>query len=249
MSIEQMEYMLALEQEKKISYAARRCFISQPALSQQLAKIEKELGTSLFTRQNNEYIPTEEGRLLLDSFQKILYIYHSAIHDLERLHSVSEKCITLGMPTLRAATLYTYIYYQFRQEFPEYDMRLLEIPVTSTLDMLEAQKLGHDRTLRAFSDIAVLCRTHRQLELVERCLQHDDIPCVVRGREDFLDDRRVRGALAQRRVLPPHLGQRLHPLRLQAQVRQGGLPALRRLRRGQDHRGEQPELEGLLGEL
>ena len=42
MSIEQMEYMLALEQEKKISYAARRCFISQPALSQQLAKIEKQ---------------------------------------------------------------------------------------------------------------------------------------------------------------------------------------------------------------
>lgn len=68
--------------------------------------------------------------------------------------------------------------------------------MTGGVDMLEAQKLGHDRTLRAFSDIAVLCRTHRQLELVERCLQHDDIPCVVRGREDFLDDRRVRGALA-----------------------------------------------------
>lgn len=68
--------------------------------------------------------------------------------------------------------------------------------MTGGVDMLEAQKLGHDRTLWAFSDIAVLCRTHRQLELVERCLQHDDIPCVVRGREDFLDDRRVRGALA-----------------------------------------------------
>lgn len=141
MSIEQMEYMLALEQEKKISYAARRCFISQPALSQQLAKIEKELGTSLFSRQNNEYVPTEEGRLLLDSFQKILYIYHSALHDLERLHSVSEKCITLGMPTLRAATLYAYIYSRFRYQFPGYDMRLLEISVTSTLEMLEEQKI------------------------------------------------------------------------------------------------------------
>lgn len=55
--------------------------------------------------------------------------------------------------------------------------------------MLEAQALGHERTVRAFSDIAVLCRTHRQLELVEKCLRHDDIPCVVSGREDFLEDR------------------------------------------------------------
>ena len=141
MSIEQMEYMLALEQEKKISYAAKRCFISQPALSQQLAKIEKEVGFPLFTRKNSEYIPTEEGKLLLDAFQKILYIYHSALHDLERLHSLAGKSITLGMPSLRAATLYPYIYPRFRQEFPDYDMRLLEIQVASTLEMLEKQKI------------------------------------------------------------------------------------------------------------
>ncbi len=49
--------------------------------------------------------------------------------------------------------------------------------MTGGVDMLEAQALGHERTVRAFSDIAVLCRTHRQLELVEKCLRHDDIPC------------------------------------------------------------------------
>ncbi|MDY3618361.1 UvrD-helicase domain-containing protein [Agathobaculum sp.] len=64
------------------------------------------------------------------------------------------------------------------------------------VDMLEAQKLGHERQTRAFADIAVLCRTHRQLELIEKCLRHDDIPCIISGREDFLDDDSVRGALA-----------------------------------------------------
>ena len=64
------------------------------------------------------------------------------------------------------------------------------------VDMLEAQALDHERTARAFSDIAVLCRTHRQLELIEKCLRHDDIPCVVSGRGDFLDDPIVRGLLA-----------------------------------------------------
>ena len=73
--------------------------------------------------------------------------------------------------------------------------------MTGGVDMLEAQALDHERTVRAFSDIAVLCRTHRQMELVEKCLRHDDIPCLVTGREDFLDDPAVRGDLAFFRVL------------------------------------------------
>ena len=73
--------------------------------------------------------------------------------------------------------------------------------MTGGVDMLEAQKLGHERESRAFSDIAVLCRTHRQLELIEKCLRHDDIPCVVSGRQDFLDADEVRGALAFFRTL------------------------------------------------
>ena len=68
--------------------------------------------------------------------------------------------------------------------------------MTGGVDMLEAQRLGHEGENRSFSEIAVLCRTHRQLELVEKCLRHDDIPCLISGREDFLDDSEVRGVLA-----------------------------------------------------
>lgn len=55
---------------------------------------------------------------------------------------------------------------------------------------------SHEREARAFPDIAVLCRTHRQLELAESCLRHDDIPCIVSGRESWLEDGSVRGFLA-----------------------------------------------------
>lgn len=68
--------------------------------------------------------------------------------------------------------------------------------MTGGVDMLDAQTLGHERPLRAFSDIAVLCRTRRQLELIEGCLRHDDIPCLVSGREDFWDADEVRGLMA-----------------------------------------------------
>lgn len=68
--------------------------------------------------------------------------------------------------------------------------------MTGGIDMLDAQKFEHDRTLRSFSDIAVLCRTNRQLEIIEKCLIHDDIPCVISGRGDFMDDEEVRSVLS-----------------------------------------------------
>ncbi len=62
------------------------------------------------------------------------------------------------------------------------------------VDMLNAT--AGEREMRAFSEIAVLARTHRQLDLIEECLAHDGIPCLVAGREDYLDSEDTRGALA-----------------------------------------------------
>ena len=61
--------------------------------------------------------------------------------------------------------------------------------------MLEAQREGARESLRAFSEIAVLCRTHRQMEQIETCLIHDGIPCEVFGRGAFLEDAAVQGAV------------------------------------------------------
>ena len=53
----------------------------------------------------------------------------------------------------------------------------------------------------AFSEIAVLVRTRRQLETIERALRREDIPCVVGGREDFLQEKAVQGTVAFFRFL------------------------------------------------
>ena len=68
--------------------------------------------------------------------------------------------------------------------------------MTGGMGMAEA---GQDRSrerYRSFSDVGVLCRTHRQAQLVERCLRHGSIPCQVTGREDLLQRREARGMLA-----------------------------------------------------
>lgn len=68
--------------------------------------------------------------------------------------------------------------------------------MTGGVDMLDAQAAGNDRAVtRSFSDIAVLCRTRKQLEQLEACLVHDSIPCVISGRDDYLEHPVVQGLL------------------------------------------------------
>lgn len=65
------------------------------------------------------------------------------------------------------------------------------------IDMLDTDQNGLDegRPVRGFSDIAVLCRTHKQAALLEKCFRQEGIPYLVAGREDFLKEREVRAAL------------------------------------------------------
>ena len=72
------------------------------------------------------------------------------------------------------------------------------------VDMLEAQEQGADREkkrLRGFGEIAVLCRTHRQMDLLEKTLSREGIPYVAAGRGSFLEDPKVRGTCAFFRYL------------------------------------------------
>ena len=67
--------------------------------------------------------------------------------------------------------------------------------MTGGVDMLDAQEGERERPRRAFSEIAVLCRTRRQLEQIESCLRHDSIPCEIWGRGDFLESEKVQALL------------------------------------------------------
>lgn len=70
--------------------------------------------------------------------------------------------------------------------------------MTGGMDMLSAREIlldGTEGKQRDFSDISILYRTHRQADLLEKCLKQEGIPYVVAGRDDFLSASSVRGAL------------------------------------------------------
>ena len=74
MDTKQIEYIVMIADQKSITRAAEKLFITQSALSQQLQKLEEELDVSLFIRNKSDWIPTPEGEVYLENAREILRI-------------------------------------------------------------------------------------------------------------------------------------------------------------------------------
>jgi DNA-binding transcriptional LysR family regulator len=64
MELRELHYFVAVYEERSVSAAARRCFISQPSVSTAIGALEAELGAKLFVRHRRGSAPTPEGERL-----------------------------------------------------------------------------------------------------------------------------------------------------------------------------------------
>lgn len=79
MDFRQLRYFMAVGEESSFSRAAQRCFISQSAISHQIAKLENELGTSLFERSTRVVRLTDAGRRLMPIAAEVLALETRAL--------------------------------------------------------------------------------------------------------------------------------------------------------------------------
>ncbi|WP_081834623.1 LysR family transcriptional regulator [Geomicrobium sp. JCM 19039] len=66
MEIRHVRYFVTVVQEGQITTAAQKLNMAQPPLSQQIRRLEKELGTQLLVRVGKKFLPTEAGELLYE---------------------------------------------------------------------------------------------------------------------------------------------------------------------------------------
>ncbi|HIT63812.1 MAG TPA: LysR family transcriptional regulator [Candidatus Ventrimonas merdavium] len=95
MNIHQLEYVITISEEKSFSKAAERLLVTQPALSQQVKKLEIELGTKLFRRERNELVLTDAGKVYVHGARAAVNIYYRALEDIKKLTQTGRKQITV----------------------------------------------------------------------------------------------------------------------------------------------------------
>ncbi|MBI5914295.1 MAG: LysR family transcriptional regulator [Bacteroidetes bacterium] len=140
MNIQQLEYILAVEENGSFSKAAEARFISQPALSMMVQKLEEELDLKIFDRSRQPVVPTDGGKLVLEQARVIL-------REISKLHETTRQQrdtlageLNIGIIPTLAPYLLPLFLKPFLEKYPAVHLRIFE-HTTSTL--IERLKKGH----------------------------------------------------------------------------------------------------------
>ena len=72
MTLQQMEYIVAVYRLRHFAKAAEHCGVTQPTLSSMIQKLEDELGLRIFDRSSQPVSPTPAGRLVVEQAWRVL---------------------------------------------------------------------------------------------------------------------------------------------------------------------------------
>lgn len=125
MDLRQLSYFASAMRQGTLQRAADEHFVTQPAVSLQLKKLEREVGEKLFVRSGRRVRPTEAGRFLLQRADDILARVDDLKNDLARLKGLSSGVLRLG--NIDAASIYVLpkVFSAFRRRYPGIDIRVL----------------------------------------------------------------------------------------------------------------------------
>src|SRR5437016_3426180 len=96
MELSQLRYLVALAEERHFTRAAAREHIAQPALSQQIRRLEDEVGLALVERTTRRVAVTDAGDLLVARARRILAELEAAHFELQALRGVQTGHVTVG---------------------------------------------------------------------------------------------------------------------------------------------------------
>lgn len=134
----EMEYIIVIAQEKNLSKAAERLYVSQPALSRFLLKLETQAGIPLFERKKRQLVPTLAGELYLDTARKMLQLDQNLERQLKKLRETTHGKLTIGITPGRGHTVLPRVLPGFQEKYPDYELTILEEDVQTLEQKLQA---------------------------------------------------------------------------------------------------------------
>jgi LysR family hydrogen peroxide-inducible transcriptional activator len=168
MEMHQLRYMVAVARARNFSRAAEQCHVSQPTLSQQIQKLEDELGERLFDRMKREARLTPHGEAFLPRAVRIMEETEAAKREASEAGSLLRGRVTVGVLPTIAPYLLPDVMAAFSEKFPGVQMvvqedmtaRLLKLTLGCEIDFalvslpiregrLEVRKLFSEELLLA----------------------------------------------------------------------------------------------------
>ena len=124
--LKEMEYVYAVYQERSFSKAARKLYLSQPALSAAVRKAESEIHTPIFDRSTNPIRLTPAGEYYIDAVKRILDIRQEMETYFDALAGECQGTVQVGAASFFCAHVLPGVVEEFQRQYPSWRVSLLE---------------------------------------------------------------------------------------------------------------------------
>ena len=181
-NIRDLELLVALGEHATLTAAARHLYVSQPALSQRLLRLEERLGTPLFERRGRRLVANPAGRRMLHAAQTTLRELREARHDLHELADRRRRPLRLASQCSTNYEWMTGVVPSLHQRLPGTELRVEPLPADDPLAALLDDRL----------DVALVSKLDRDVNHVrlER-LFDDELRAVVSSSHPWANLSRV----------------------------------------------------------
>lgn len=141
MELYTMRYVLAVAEHEKFSLAAQACHVGQPALSQQVARLEKELGVALFSRNSRGAALTEAGREFVRRAGEIVQRADALQAEMSLYAGVRKGTLNLGIITSLQCIDFGGLLSAFCGSYPDVSVNIVQDGTHRLLELLVDRKI------------------------------------------------------------------------------------------------------------
>ena len=123
-SLDLYKLFYTVAKEGSISSAAKILYISQPAVTLQIKKLESQLGISLFTRSKHGVILTDEGKVLFEYVKNAIDCFNNGENALSNLKNLDSGTIRIGVSTTICRYILMPYLEKFHATYPKIDIQI-----------------------------------------------------------------------------------------------------------------------------
>jgi DNA-binding transcriptional LysR family regulator len=166
MTLQQLSYFLAAAEQRSFSAAAETLHLSQPSLSEQIRRLEAELGVALFVRAGRGVELTEAGRLFRPHAERTLAESQAALESVREIRTLTGGTVTFGFFGGAHHSLLGPLVQDFRARHPEVRVRAVGQNSAEVADAVRDGRLEAGLVILPVDDRGLELRPSRQEELL-----------------------------------------------------------------------------------
>lgn len=181
MTLQQLEYVLALDKTRHFVRAAEMCGVTQPTLSAMVQKLEDELDCRIFDRSSHPLVPTEVGQQIINQAQVVIYHVNQLKENVQMQKGALKGNLNLAMIPTVAPYLLPQFISVFKEDYADITLKVTEMRTEDVIQKLQTAEI----------DMAILSTPLNDPKILEVPLYYEKFVVYIAPTEPLYKNKEI----------------------------------------------------------